>query len=373
MKESVRCSNGAASPLKSELPPQTPRHSGAATAKRAPDRAAEISRIIAILHKWGIHTLGQLAALEKEQVSLRLGPEGVQMWKRANGKSVRLLKLVQPPESFAETFEFENEIETVEPLLFILRRFLQQLSLRLGALYFVARDLKLCITFSDKKSYEHLFKIPEPSNNVEVLFRMLHTHLENFTSESPITAVSLEAEPTKPGQQQFSLFETALRDPAQLSETLARLIGLLGADRVGRPVLEETHRPDVFRMEPFSWKLPDEKERAVASAVFSGPCDVGTSCADALRTAHATASLGFRRFRSASPATVLLEEGKPAHLRSAAVQGEVLEHDGPFMASGNWWDEKAWARSEWDLEIANGALCRGHAEGEKWQLDGIYD
>ena len=38
--------------------------------------------------------------------------------------ATRLLKLVPPPESFAETFEFENEIETIEPLLFMLRRFL---------------------------------------------------------------------------------------------------------------------------------------------------------------------------------------------------------------------------------------------------------
>ena len=244
--------------------------------KKATDRAAEVRRIIAILHKWGIHTLGQFAALDKEDVSLRLGPEAVRMWERANGKATRLLKLVEPPESFAETFEFENEIETIEPLLFILRRFLQQLTLRLGALYFVAKELKLRITFSDKKSYEHLFKIPEPSNNVEVLFRMLHTHLENFKSEAPITAVSLEAEATKPAQQQWSLFETALRDPTQLSETLARLTGLLGADRVGTPVLEETHRPDAFRMEPFSWQLEEGHGRANSIAVFrTSPISLG--------------------------------------------------------------------------------------------------
>ena len=167
---------------------------GRAQEKRAAERVAEVQRIIAILHKWGIHTLGQFAALDKEQVGLRLGPEAVRMWERANGTATRLLKLVQPPESFVESFEFENEIETTEPLLFMLRRFLHQLALRLGALYFVAKELKLRITFSDKNSYEHLFKIPEPSNNVEVLFRMLHTHLENFTSQAPIIALSLEAE-----------------------------------------------------------------------------------------------------------------------------------------------------------------------------------
>ena len=119
-------------------------------------------------------------------------------------------------ESFEEAFEFENEIETSEPLLFILRRFLQQFSVRLAALYLVASELQLEITFSDKSNYSRRFKIPEPTTDVEILFRMLHTHLENFTSESPIVAVALKAETTKPSFEQFHLFETALRDPARL-------------------------------------------------------------------------------------------------------------------------------------------------------------
>lgn len=345
--------------------------------RKSEERAAEVRRIIAILHKWGIHSLGEFAALDKEQVSLRLGSEAVQMWERANGKSMRLLKLVQPPESFAESFEFENEIETIEPLLFILRRFLQQLSLRLGALYFVARELKLRLTFSDKNSYEHVFKIPEPSNNGEVLFRMLHTHLENFTSAAPITAVALEAEPAKPGQQQFSLFESALRDPAQLSETLARLIGLLGAERVGTPVLQDTHRPDAFRIEPFVWELPNEQseKHTGASAGSADNPSMFDAPAHAQGRAHVAAAFALRRFRTMTSASVLLEKKKPIHLRSAELQGEVTEQDGPYLSSGNWWDEKSWARAEWDLELENGALCRCHAdhEGNAWQLDGLYD
>lgn len=311
-------------------------------------RAAEIRQIIAILHKWGIHTLGQFAALKKEEVSVRLGPEAVRMWERAHGKATRLLKLVQPPESFGESFEFEHEIETIEPLLFMLRRFLHQFALRLGALYFVAKELKLRITFSDKKCYEHLFRIPEPSNNVEVLFRMLHTHLENFTSDAPIIALALEAEPTKPSQQQWSLFESALRDPAQLSETLARLTGLLGAERVGTPMLEDTHRPDVFRIEPFAWQLPESEAGPMPPAAL-------------------------RRLRPAPAASILLADRKPAHLRSAELNGDVVEQDGPYMASGDWWDQATWARAEWDLQLGNGAVCRCHSEGEMWQLDGLYD
>ena len=39
----------------------------------------QAQEIFAILHKWGIHTLGQLAALDREQLGVRLGPEAIRM------------------------------------------------------------------------------------------------------------------------------------------------------------------------------------------------------------------------------------------------------------------------------------------------------
>ena len=330
-----------------------------AKSKAAKERQAGIARVLDILHRWGIESLGQFAALEKEAVAARLGPIGLQLWERATGKTTRLLKLVPVRESFEEAFEFENEIETSEPLLFMLRRFLQQFSVRLGALHLVASELQLEITFSDKSDYSHRFKIPEPTNNVEILFRMLHTHLENFTSMSPIIAVALKAETTKPSFEQFHLFETALRDPARLTETLARLTGLLGSERVGTPVLEETHRPDAFRMAPFSWQLPAN----VWSRPAPGPGEESLMLSGA----------ALRRFRSPLPASVLLAKNQPAHFRSAKVQGVVRAEKGPYLASGNWWDENAWDRAEWDLELENGAVCQCHSTGGQWALDGIYD
>ena len=328
----------------------------------------EVQEIFAILHKWGIHTLGQLAALDKEQLGARLGPEAIRMWERANGRSSRLLKLIRPPESFQESFEFEREIETAEPLLFMLRRFLEQLAVRLAGIYLVAKELTLRITFANsrqdepavagKQSYERVFKIPQPTNDVDLLFRMLQTHLENFRSEHPIVAVALSAEPIKPAGEQFGLFETTLRNPHQLSETLARLTALLGGDRIGTPVLEETHRPDAFRMQPFRWDI-------VESSVPSG------QSFDALRTAHATAAL--RRFRPAVSASVLQDEDTPSHVRSAEMSDKIIDERGPYFLSGNWWDEKSWARAEWDLQLQNGELVRAHERDGVWKIDGVYD
>ena len=333
----------------------------------------EVQEILAVLHKWGIHTLGQLAALDKKKLAGRLGPKAIGMWERANGKSQRLLKFVRPPESFEESFEFENEIETAEPLLFILRRFLEQLAVRLSTIYLVAKELTLRITFANKQCYERVFKIPQATNDVDLLFRMLQTHLENFRSQHPIVAVALSAQPIRPVSQQFRLFETALRNPHQLSETLARLIALLGSERVGTPVIEETHRPDAFRMEPFAW--------AVASAVPSGQFRQSGSDSVALRTAHPTAAL--RRFRPAVSTSVLLDEDTLAHVRSAEISGKISDQRGPYFLSGNWWDEKSWVRAEWDLQLENGELVRLNESdppsqsygvaGRTWNVDGIYD
>jgi protein ImuB len=173
------------------------------------------SEILRIFRSWGIHTLGQVAALDKEELRNRLGNEAIRLWERANGTASRPLKFVQPPEIFHESFEFDHEIETAEPLLFILRRFLEQLALRLGSIYLVARELTLTIHFSGSNSdesvlttasaartvartYERTFKIPQPTNDIDLLFRMLQTHLENFKSEHPIVAVALSAEPIRP-------------------------------------------------------------------------------------------------------------------------------------------------------------------------------
>src|SRR5881227_187479 len=315
----------------------------------AKTRQSEIRQILAILHKWGIHTIGQLAALDKQQLGARLGPEAIRMWERANGQSRRVIKLIRPPESFEESFEFENEIETAEPLLFMLRRFLEQLAIRLSGIYLVAKELTLRVTFTDKQIYERIFKIPQPTNNVDLLFRMLHTHLENFKSEYPIVAVALSAQPVRPAKEQFGLFEATLRNPHQLSETLARLTALLGADRVGTPVLEETHRPDAFRIEPFTWHgLP---AHPIGRMPMPRPA--------------------LRRFRPPAATSLFISEQR--HLQSETIRGQVVDQRGPYLFSGNWWDEKSWTRAEWDLQLEAGELVLAYESQGTWKLDGIYD
>ncbi len=371
---------------------------GSDSAKRKSEPST--AQLLGILHKWGVQTLGQLAALDKEELRNRLGAEAVRLWERANGTATRPLKFVQPPETFDESFEFDHEIETAEPLLFILRRFLDQLALRLSSIYLVAGELILTITFSNsrqdeptvagKKTHIRVFKIPQPTNDVDLLFRMLQTHLDNFKSEHSIVAVALSAEPSRPASQQFGLFETALRNPQQLYETLARLSALVGNDRVGTPVLEETHRPDAFRMEPFDWGQNVECRMVRAELALN--VEGNPSRQNAGGTPAATANkygghrpplqVALRRFRPPARTSIFISEHR--HLESDKIRRQIMDQIGPFLSSGNWWDEKAWARAEYDMQVENGELVRAHKSppsistsqqlnASTWKIDGIYD
>src|SRR5207248_9974543 len=202
---------------------------------------------------------------------------------------------------------------------------------------------------TDKQIYERIFKIPQPPNNVDLLVRMPHTQLENCKSEYPIVAVALSAQPIKPAKEQFGLFETTLRNPHQLSETLARLTALLGADRIGTPVLEETHRPDGFRMEPFgstgfqcaTGRIRRGEPVGHAGVLVCKRNGRQDACLPNSQDGCAQFSPALRRFRPAVSASVIQDEDIPAHVRSAEMSVKILEQSGPYFLSGTWWDENS--------------------------------
>lgn len=330
--------------------------------------------MLEILTRWGIRTLGEFTALGQAALSERLGPEVLPLLAQARGKVERPLRCARQAETYEESVEFEHEFETLEPLLFVIRRQLEQITLRLETSYLVAADLTLRLGFANGGGeHERLFKIPAPTARVEVLFRALHTYLEQFTAEQPINRLQLVATPCRPSRQQFGLFENALRDPNQFFETLARLIALLGHDRVGVPALEDTHRPDAFRVKEVALEPPATNRRNGKDAK-NGNGEVPPSHTSHSSHASHPTGLCLRRFRPPLPAQVELDAARqPIALTSAALRGRARGSTGPMHLSGEWWDARPWRRAEWDLELHDGTLCRVCEEEARWSLEGVYD
>ncbi len=319
------------------------------------------SEIFEVLQKWGIHTVGAFLALGKDRLAERLGPEAVELFDSVSTHEIRPLKLYIPSAVFEESIEFENPIETLEPLLFILKRFVDQLSRRFEIIYLVAGELHLCIGLQSGQNYEHTFRVPAPTRDVETLFRMLHTHLENVRTETPIISLTLAAKPCRAGNHQFGLFEVALRDPNQFHETLARLTGLLGPNRAGTPRLEQSHRPDAFKMESPNF----ESDPAVRDGKQLLKSEISNLKFKVLGPP-------LRRFRPAIRTTVEIRNNKPVLMHSSQFTGPIKEARGPWRISGNWW-ENGWGRDEWDIETTNGDIFRLAQQNDEWSIEGALD
>jgi protein ImuB len=307
-----------------------------------------------ILHGWGIRRVGEFLALSKMEIIERLGPTAEALRRKVSGRNKRLLRLVRPTPEYAEAFDFDCAIETIEPLLFLLRRFLDGLCERLRTVYRVAQRMVLGLPLENGASHDRVFSIPAPTADVEVLFRILYTHLENLKLPQRPVGIRLSLQAVAPARDQLQLFESALRDPNRFGETLAKLKAFLGNEHVGVPARSNTHRPDSYVLEE-CFTVPQQKRDETRDAL------------EALR------GLPLRRFRPAIPSLVRVQEGRPTSLKSSRVHGAIRSWAGPFRLSGNWWDRECWQQEEWDVAFAKGGLYRLSRHDTVWKIEGCYE
>jgi protein ImuB len=308
----------------------------------------ELHRVLTL---WGVRTLGAFVELQRQDVSARLGHEGLLLWDMASGGHARMLKLVRPAISYREEMELEHAVESLEPLLFILRRMLQGLVGSLSEAWLVAASVLITLRFADDASHQHELRVAEPTGDVELLFRLLHTHLESFTAAAPIIQVALELKPVRALGNQGQLFERALRDPNRFAETLAQLEALVGAERVGRARLLPSRKTDSFAVTGYFEKAPSGRATSVPD------------------TTH---GLPLRRFRPSRKADVLIVDEMPSAFYSGNENHALIASEGPWLLSGDWWDAAtAWQKEVWLVETAEGCLYQIAKEQGAWTVEGV--
>ncbi len=290
-----------------------------------------------VLADWGVRTVGEFAKLPKTQVIERLGPEAGLMWQRIAGRSKRVLRLVTPPEEYMEAFEFEMPVETTEPLLFLLRRFVDSLGSRLREAGRVAGRMTLTLPVDGGEEVRRVFAVPAPTTDAEVLFRILDTYLETLRLEGQPKGVRLEIGAERPMNCQLQLFGQGLRDPNRFGETLARLQAVVGEGCVGVPRAADSHRPGAYELVGTETLDLDEESDAVVS--------------------ESPVGLPLRRAR-----------GGGVEIR----REDVVRAVGPYRTSGDWWDV-GWEVEEWDVELRSGEVVRVARRGEAWVVEGGYE
>lgn len=317
------------------------------------DPSASLRQVLA---DWGVGTVGDLLRLPRAGLVERLGAEVEGLLRRVSGRHRRPLRLVRQRPAYAEAFDFEYEVETAAPLLFLLRRFLNDLTARLGEAGRVARRMELAIPLDDGSCHERSFCIPAPTADADVLFRILDTHLETLQLDRRPVGVRLALDDVPPSRDQLRLFESALRDPNGFGETLARLKAFLGNDCVGVPVPGDTYEPDRFTLRE---GLGAAGEAAPSARLREDP--------------PPGQGIPLRRFRPPPSASITLDDGRPARIASDPVTGAIIRSAGPYRLSGAWWDARRWEIEEWDVELADGGLFRLGRRQARWTVEGLYD
>ena len=278
-------------------------------------------------HLWGIRSLEDLSRLPADALASRLGDRGLWLQRLARGAFERPLRPQLPAAVYEESAELDHPIKLREPLLFLIARFLHDLTARLKSQSLAASSLHLTLNGEQRRH-----GLPFPTRDVKLLLKLVEHSLERESPAEPIAKLRLELIPTEPRRVQHGLFTPAAPEPEKLELTLGKIRGLVGEKNVGYPELFDTHRP--------------------GSAKPSG------------------ALLPFRYFRPPLEAQVTAER-----LSTRMFQGKILQIAGPWRSSGDWWRPDTWNRDEYDLALSDGALYRIYLDRglKKWFVEGVYD
>ena len=324
------------------------------------------------LDSWGIHTFQALAALPEIPLTERLGQAGLHLQRLARGQINRTLTPPEPAPDFRESYEFDDPVETLESLAFVLNRLLQQLCAQLVAHALATNELRLTLDLevrqqdgNNGEQYRHVWKLPVATQDRKVLLTLIRLDLERSTFSAPIKKVSIETVSVKPRMAQGNLFAPPSPEAERLEITLARIRGVVGsADEqgigcVGSPRLVDSHMPDAFSVQAFSSVSESESSGANSSAEI-------------------IPVIALRIFRPAMETTVELTGEAPHFVRLWKKYRRVLAASGPWCSSGNWWNATAWAREEWDVALKTAAgigfyrIYRDRIR-KQWFVEGVFD
>lgn len=373
-----------------------------------------VSDLLDTFRRWGLRTLGDLAALPPPDLAARLGADGPALQALARGEDPAPLVPLVEDETFEARLELEWPIEGLEPLSFVLGRLCEPLCAHLDRRGRAAAVLSVDLKLVTRVVWTRRLELPAPMKDPRTFRTLVLLDLESNPPPAAIDAVTLRVDPTPARTVQHSLLERARPRPEQVSTLVARLSALMGERRVGRAVLVDAHRPDAFTMAGFTGEDGEsrrdaDRHRDVAKArrregghkhdatprqargdlspskVTMPRCHDGPPTPDgpepAVRSPESGVRLSpvLRRYRPPVPARVDVSEGRPVSvraLRPGVAAGAIDVVAGPWRSSGEWWAaDTAWDRDEWDVALAGGTLCRLFRDRlkDQWFVDGVYD
>jgi protein ImuB len=322
---------------------------------------------------WGIRTLGELSALPETDLVARMGPE-VRRWRAlANGTAEHAFVPIELDLALEEFCEFETPVEQIDSLLFVGARMIDCLVTRASGRALALAQLRAEMRLERAATHCVTIRPALPSTDRKFLLKLLQLEIGVDPPQAAVVALTLRAEAGQASKVQLGLFTPQTPEPSRLDVTLARLRALIGEDRVGSPVLDDTHRAGGFHMEGFANPgLKKEAQGKLNGKSSSCPGQAELGCGAHVQNAR----MALRRVRPAREVRVLVSPNqadgsirnvrailrpragtrgtqvsvlKPVSFRDGEQSYVVAAAYGPWRTSGCWWALNAWDTEEWDV------------------------
>lgn len=363
--------------------------SGGEAAFLAPLPLARLSpeaEVLTTLHRWGLATIGQLAALPVSDVGSRLGEAGHALHQIARGVDPEPLVPRLPPPEFREGLRLDWPLTTLEPFLVLAMGALERLVRRLETCAVGCAALELLLELDPEGSDARRIDLPAPTRDVHTLLTLVRLNLEARPPGAAVVGFTLTAQADRPRRGQLALFGAPEISPDRLATTLAKLFSLLGDGRAGSPALVDSHLPDRAALIPFT---PPGSHLSRHGGTRNGASR--SSRLD--RRPGPFGLLTVRALRPPVPVEVLVDDDRPASVRvphesssdtpgagsdarrERHLAGSVRVASGPWEMEDGWWGASPATRAYWDVELASGGLFRLYRDQRtgSWFVDGVYD
>jgi protein ImuB len=315
------------------------------------------------LRRWGIGSIGELAGLQESEVASRLGELGRELHFAARGIDPRPLIPRPLPPDFREGMELEWPLVALEPFLFIASAALDRLSQRMEMQGFACKRLELTLSLEPDGYYARGIDLPAPTRDVKTMLTLLRLDLEKTPPGAPVMGFSLVAHPDRPRRAQLSLFGPAALSPEKLATTIARLVSLLGENRVGMAMSVDGHLPERYDIAAYAPPPPPETRRK--------PQSRGLLAVRVMRPPVAVEVIT----RQNDGATQIASIQQIETTQGSDLSGPVRMSSGPWRVEAGWWSEAPAAREYWDVELERGGIYRLYqaAPSADWFVDARYD
>lgn len=309
--------------------------------------------------RWGIRSLGMLAALPNEQLISRLGQQGNKLQQLASGTWQHHFVHIEQAFTLHEAMELDSPVEASESLLFLIGAMLERLIFAATSRVLALLSVTITLSMEGGGSHSRTVRTAVACNDRQLWLKLIYLDLEAHPPNRAVLALQMRAEHGPVKKVQLGLFSAQLPDIPKLDITLARIQAIVGEGCIGSPVLLDTHKPDSFAVKPFAV--------AMGRAPRKAP---GTMAAPLA---------AIRQLRPPEATTVALCNSRPAAFYFRKNRYRVEQAYGPWHASGDWWSDSPWKYDCWDViarSETNALLCCNlvnHLPRNSWEVAALYD